>query len=244
VAGPTGRIGSLVQDRLLARGHQVVPLSRTHGIDLLDGGPSLRTALRGVAAVIDASSLAATDNAEAERVHVAATAALLDAEDEAGVGHHVVLSIACLDRVSGGPHYVGKRAQERTVKAGTVPYTIVRATQFHDFPAMIARRALVDGVAPIPPLLLQPVAPVEVADVLVEIAEGQALGDTLVLAGPGTEDAVDMARRTLAAQGQQVTLRPTWQGTFGLEFAGEVLLADEGARLGRVTFDEWLGSLQ
>lgn len=75
-----------------------------------------------------------SDVAEAERVFTTLSRTLLTAEDEAGVGHHVALSIAALDRVRGNPHYAGKRAQEREVTRGAVPFTIVRATQFHDFP--------------------------------------------------------------------------------------------------------------
>lgn len=219
----------------------MVSLSRSHGIDLLTGGPSLGAALRDVDAVIDTSSLAAADDTEAERVHAAATTALLAAEVEAGVGHHVVLSIACLDTVSGGPHYVGKRAQERTVKAGAVPYTIVRATQFHDFPAMVAGWVTQNGVAPIAPLLLQPIAPADLAAVLAMVAVGKPTGRFADVAGPEKQDMVDMARRTLEARGQTVKLEPTWDGgLFGLAMAGNTLLPGERVHIAPTTFDEWL----
>lgn len=213
VVGGTGRIGRLVVDRLTVRNHVAVVLSRRDGVDLLTDDPTLADRLAGVEVVVDASSMPSSDAAEAERGYAEASRRLLAAGAAAGVRHHVVLSIACLDRVPGGPHYVGKRAQERAVQAGPIPWTIVRATQFHDFPVMVAERSLTDGVAEIAPMLLQPVAPHDVADVLVEVAEDVVPRGTMVLAGPAAEDAVDMARRAFAAQGGRWNFAPPGKET-------------------------------
>src|SRR5581483_5456471 len=136
----------------------------------------------------------------------------------------------------------GKREQERLVTAGAVPWTIVRATQFHDFAAMVAGWTEQDGEATIAPLLVQPVAPADVADVLAEVAAGKPQRRRIDLAGPRTEDLVDMARRTYAARGQQITLVPTWRGLFGPSMAGEVLLPGPGARIAPTSFDDWLAA--
>jgi uncharacterized protein YbjT (DUF2867 family) len=153
----------------------------------------------------------------------------------------VLLSIVNIDRFEGSAHYAGKRAQERVVETGPVPWTIQRATQFHDFAGMVAGRTRRDGVAIVPPLLVQPVAITDVATVLVELAAGAPQGRAPDLAGPETEDLVDMARRTLAARGDPTRLRASWRdGPFGVDWAGEVLLPGDGARLGRITFDTWL----
>jgi uncharacterized protein YbjT (DUF2867 family) len=243
VAGGTGRIGSLVVSRLQARGHEVVSVSRGQGVDLVTG-EGLGAALAGVDVVIDVSNPAVADVETAERIFAAVSENLLAAEAGAGVGHHIALSIAAADRVLGNPHYFGKRVQERVVAAGPVPYTIVPATQFHDFPAMIADWSTVDGVSHVPPLLLQPISPQDVADVLVELAEGEPQGRYADIAGPLTEDAVDMARRTRAAQGDARPIRASWRGSaLGIEFAGEVLLPSDGARITPTTFDEWLAAL-
>ncbi|REJ04293.1 NmrA family transcriptional regulator [Microbacterium bovistercoris] len=242
VAGGTGRIGRLVVALLSREGVDVVSLSRGEGVDLV-GGAGLAERLTDVEALIDVSNPAAADAAEAERVYTAASENLLAAGAAAGVRHHVALSIAAIDAVQGGPHYFGKRAQERTVRAGAVPYTIVRATQFHDFPAMIADRAIVDGEAVVPPLLLQPIAPADVASVLVEVALGAPDPAGIVVAGPRTEDAVDMARRTFAARGADRAIRASWAGAaLGLEFSGEVLLPPAGARIAPTSFDAWLAA--
>jgi len=106
---------------------------------------------------------------------------------------------------------------------------------------MVASWAERDGVARIPPLLMQPVAPRDVADVLVDVAVGgQAHGRYVDVAGPNTEDFVDMARRTYNVRGRSIKLVPTWSGMFGLEMAGIALLPGAGARLMPTSFDAWL----
>jgi uncharacterized protein YbjT (DUF2867 family) len=92
----------------------------------------------------------------------------------------------------------------------------------------------------LPPLLLQPVAVTDVADVLVEVAAGEPINGICELAGPQTQDLVDMARRTLAARGESLRLIPTWRGRYGVEMAGEVLLPGPHARIAPTTFDDWL----
>jgi uncharacterized protein YbjT (DUF2867 family) len=128
------------------------------------------------------------------------------------------------------------------VAAGPVPWTIVPATQFHDFAAMLTSWTEQDGVATIAPLLVQPIAPADVADILAEIAVGEPRGRYVDIAGPEPQDLVDMARRTNEARGRAVKLVPTWSSVFGLAMAGNVLLPGEGARIAPTTFDEWLTS--
>ncbi|MFE6736740.1 SDR family oxidoreductase [Microbacterium sp. NPDC057650] len=242
VAGGTGRIGRLVVALVAQSGHEAISLSRGEGVDLVSGA-GLEGLLTGVDVVIDVSNPPSADAAEAERVYTVVSENLLAAEIAAGIGHHVALSIAAIDAVQGGPHYFGKRAQERAIRAGAVPHTIVRATQFHDFPAMIAERAVSGGEAVVPPLLLQPIAPADVASVLVETALGAPRPEGLVIAGPRTEDAVDMARRTFAARGADHAIRASWAGAaLGLDFAGEVLLPPADARIARTSFDAWLAA--
>lgn len=119
----------------------------------------------------------------------------------------------------------------------------MRAAQFHDFAEMVARWTEQDGTAVVPPLLLQPIAPGDVADVLVETAEAPPARRHVDVAGREPQDLVDMARRTHAARGRHVRLVPAWTSMFDTSMAGEVLLPDEGTRLAPTTFDEWLASL-
>ncbi|MGW4502404.1 SDR family oxidoreductase [Micromonospora sp. NPDC004336] len=239
VAGATGNIGSLTVAALEQGGHEVVRISRSVGVDLSTGA-GLDDALAGVESVVDATNIAAADPAEAVARFGAATRNLLAAEERAGVRHHVLLSIVGVARVAGNAHYAGKREQERLVSAGPVPWTIVPATQFHDFAEMVTGWTEQGGVASIAPLLVQPVAPADVAAVLAEIAVGDPHGRYVDLAGPEPQDLVDMARRTHQARGRTIRLVPTWSGLFGPEMAGDVLLPGEGARIAPTTFDDWL----
>jgi uncharacterized protein YbjT (DUF2867 family) len=240
VAGATGNVGGLTVAALERGGHQVVGISRSLGVDLATGD-GLDAALAGADAVVDATNGPATDRDATVAWFGTATRTLLDAEKRAGVRHHVLLSIVGIHRVEGNAHYAGKREQERLVEAGPVPWTIVPATQFHDFAAMVAGWVERDGVAAIAPLLVQPIAPADLAGILAEVATGEPAGRYVDVAGPGTEDLVDMARRTNAARGHEVRLVPTWDGgVFGPEMAGNVLLPGDGARLGSTTFDRWL----
>ena len=241
VAGATGRIGRQTIAALEGAGHQTVPLSRASGVDAYRGS-GLADALRDVDALIDVTNTPSQDRAEIVDFFGTVTKNLLAAEQEAGVRHHVLLSIVGLDHDQRAPHYDGKREQERLVAAGPVPWSIVRATQFHDFAAMVAGWAVKDGTAAIAPLLVQPIAHEDVAAILADVATAAPLGAKLDIAGPGTEDLVDMARRSYAARGQQIRLIPTWRAAFGPDMAGEVMLPGEGARLGSVTFDDWLAA--
>lgn len=239
VAGATGNIGSLTVAALERQGHEVVKISRSHGVDLATG-EGLDEALTGVEAVVDVTNVAATERSQAVEVFGTFTRNLLAAEERAGVRHHVLLSIVGVHRVEGNPHYAGKREQERLVTSGPIPWTIVPATQFHDFAAMVTGWTERDGVATIAPLLVQPIAPKDVAEILAEVVVGEPQGVYPDVAGPETQDLVDMARRTLEARGRRVKLVPTWSGVFGLSMAGDVLLPGERVRIAPTTFDEWL----
>jgi uncharacterized protein YbjT (DUF2867 family) len=241
VAGATGRIGQLTVAALDKAGQQTVPLSRATGVDAYTGS-GLADALRGADALIDVINNPSQDKAEIVDFFGTTTANLLAAEERAGVRHHVLLSIVGLDHDQRVPHYAGKREQERLVAGGPVPWSIVRATQFHDFAAMVAGWAERDGSATIAPLLVQPIAQADVAAALADVATSTPLGRRLDIAGPETQDLVDMARRTFAARGQGIRLVPTWRGAFGPDMAGEVLLPGEGAKLGPTTFDAWLAA--
>ena len=239
VAGASGNIGPLTGPALRRHGHDPVPISRSHGVDLV-AGRGLDEALTGVDIVVDAISAPPADREATVAYFAAATRNLLRAEQEAGVRHHVLLSIVEVHRIAGNAHYFGKREQERLVSAGDVPWTIVPFTQFFDFAATVATWTEQDGTAYLAPLLIQPIAPGDVAEVLAEVAGGPPQGRHRDVAGPDRHDLVDMARRTQQADGREMTLVPTWEGILGADMAGNVLLPGPDARIAPTTFDDWL----
>lgn len=243
VIGGTGLVGRHTIAALRRDGHRPVVIARSQGIDVVTG-EGLAEALDGVQAVIDASNTMTTDAHEAAEFFNASTTQILAAEERTGVGHHVVLSIVGLDRVEGNAHYAGKREQERVALAGSVPTTILRATQFFDFAGMVVGWTQKGDAAMVPPLLVQPVAVADVANALIDIAL-RAPDRVQEIAGPETHDLVDMARRTLSARGESLRLIASWRGgPFGTDMAGEVLLPGPEARIGATSFESWLAEIR
>lgn len=244
VVGGTGLVGRHTVEALRSMGHEPVVVARSAGVDLT-GGSGLDDALAGVDAMVDVTNTPAREPAAARDFFGAATGHLLAAGQRHGVGHHVVLSIAAVDRVEGNAHYVGKRHQEELVEAGPVPFTILRATQFHEFAEMVVGWTRDEDTAVVPPLLIQPVAAADVGRVLAEVAVGTPQGRTPDFAGPEPQDLVDMARRTLAARRDTTRLVPSWRdGPFGVEMAGDVLLPGPDARIAPTTFETWLDTVR
>jgi uncharacterized protein YbjT (DUF2867 family) len=241
VTGATGNIGARAVVALESNGHEVIRISRSLGVDLTTG-EGLDAVLHGVEVVVDAISTEVTDRDEAVTYLGTTTRNLLAAEQRAGARHHVLLTIVGIDRVEGNAHYAGKREQERLVAESPIPWTIVPATQFHDFAATVCSWVEQDGVAAIAPLLVQPIAPADIAEILAEIATGEPQGRYVDVAGPETQDLVDMARRTNEIRGRNVKLVPTWSGIFDESMAGNVLLPSDSARIASTTFEDWLAA--
>jgi len=242
IIGGTGVAGRYAVDAVRRGGQEPIILSRSRGVDVTTGR-GLEEALAGVDAVIDVTSTQAADVEATRSFFATATRNILAVEQRVKVRHHVLLSIVGVDRISGDAHYAGKRVQEEILSAGSIPWTIQRATQFHEFAGMVVEWTRQGDVAMVPPVLVQPVAAADVGAVLAEIAAGEPRGRATDLAGPEPQDLVDMARRTLAARGESIRLIPTWRSAvYGVEAAGEMLLPGPEARLAPTTFDAWLAT--
>jgi uncharacterized protein YbjT (DUF2867 family) len=206
VAGGTGVVGRLLVRRLEDTGHQPVILSRSRGIDLMTGS-GLDDALDGCSAVIDVSNITTNRARRAEEFFGRVTTHLLEAAQRAAVGHVVALSIVGIDRVGLG-YYAGKQRQEAVLAAGSVPWTVLRATQFHEFAGQLIARMPGGPIVIIPRLLSQPVAAAEVAARLAELAAGPAQEMTTPIAGPGVLTLPDMVRQVLQARGSRRLVVP------------------------------------
>lgn len=241
VAGGTGLVGQLVVEVARERGHEVVVLTRSEGVDLTTGA-GLVGRLTGVDVVIDATNNGSHDRAEAEAFFGGVTRTLLAAEADAGVGHHVALSIVGVDDVDTG-YYAGKRLQELVLAEGVVPWTVLRATQFHEFSEQALRFVTVGPFSLVPRMLSQPVAAREVALALVDLAQGEPVGRAPDLAGPSRLQMVDLARRVSKSRGLGRWVVPVrLPGAAGRAMrSGALLPTAEGPR-GRTTFDEWLAA--
>ncbi|GAA1974707.1 SDR family oxidoreductase [Kitasatospora viridis] len=238
VAGGTGLTGRQVVAALTAAGHQAVVLARSTGVDLV-AGTGAQAALAGCAAVIDVTDVRTLRREVSVEFFGAVSRTLLAAGRRAGVRHHVALSIVGIDRADLA-YYAGKRRQEAEVRAGGVPWTVLRTTQFHEF----AERFLPPRGLPValaPRMLSQPVAVSEVAAELVRLAVGEPLGPAPELAGPERLWVPDMVRRLARARGRRCPVLPVpFPGAAGRAMTGGGLLPAAPGPRGVQTFAEWL----
>ncbi|MCP9274813.1 SDR family oxidoreductase [Mycolicibacterium arenosum] len=241
VAGATGTIGRHVRRTAVRRGHDVVALSRASGQDVTTGA-GLVEAMAGADVVIDVSSQMTMSTRKARAFFTAATENLLAAERAAGVGHHVALSIVGIDDIDTG-YYAGKLAQERVVACGPVPWTILRATQVHEFVDQAVQQGTVGPVTVVPTMPVRPVAASEVAERLLDIAESGPAGRVRDLVGPRDETLIDLVRRRFAHDGTtRRAIGISLPGRYFRSCASGVLRGSDDSVHGRMTFDQWLGS--
>lgn len=240
VAGGTGLTGRHVVRALTERGHEPVVMARSRGVDLLTG-EGVAGALEGADAVIDVTNVVTMSRRKAVDFFGTTGRVLLAAEQEAGVRHHVALSIVGIDRVPFG-YYEGKKLQEQLLHEDRVPWTVLRATQFHEFAGQVLDRVR-GPLAVVPQMRSQPVAVREVADALVELAAGSPQGMAPELAGPRVEEIPNLARRLLRHRGSgRLVWAPRLPGAAGRAMASGALLPDAPGPRGTQTFDEWLVS--
>lgn len=240
VAGGTGVVGRHVVDQLRTSGHQPVTLARSAGVDLVSGR-GLDEALRGVTVVIDVASVVTTRAGAAADFFTTSTRNLLAAGRHAGVGHHVALSIVGIDDQRLGGYYAGKRAQEAAIVSGPAPWSILRATQFHEFAGQMLHRAGFGRVSLVPKMLVQPVAARDVAATLCELATAAPSGRVADLAGPKQEQLVDMARRLVQARSERRLIIPIrLPGKAGKAALEGALTPKSGGPRGALTFEDWL----
>jgi uncharacterized protein YbjT (DUF2867 family) len=238
VAGATGWTGRAVVAALASAGHETVPLARSLGVDLMTGD-GLADRLQDVDAVVDVTNVSTTRGSVAREFFERVTTTLLRAEEQAGVGHHVVLSIVGVDRVDLG-YYTGKRRQEELALTGRIPSTVVRATQFHEFAAQMLQRR--GPLVVVPRMLCQPIALSEVADHLVSVATGDPLGIAPELAGPAEQLRMEAMVRALArSTGVRRPVVPLrLPGAVGRSLVGGGLLPTSDGPRGTVTYGDWL----
>jgi hypothetical protein len=223
------------------RGHDVVVIARSGGVDVLSGA-GLTDALAEVDSIIDTLNVGTQRRGVAEEFFRSTSDHLLTTGQAAGVGHHVVLSIIGIDRVPTG-YYQGKLAQEAAVAAGRVPWSILRAAQFHEFAAQALDFVKVGPFSLVPRMLSQPVAAREVAAGLVELATGSPVGRAPELAGPEELQVVDLARRVNEARGLGRRVVPVIvPGAAGRAMRSGVLLPERPGPRGQQTFAQWLAS--
>jgi uncharacterized protein YbjT (DUF2867 family) len=241
VAGGTGVVGRHVVSALRSSGHDVEVLSRSAGVDVR-AGDGLAESLTTVDVVIDTLNSPSIRGKAATEFFTTTSRRLQELGAAAGVQHIVTLSIVGVDRVHGYPYYEAKLAQERAATAGDVPATVLRATQFHEFPAQIMSYIRLGRLAVVPHMRSQPVAARTVGDHLARLA-AERPGGVVELAGPEVHDITDLARRFVAARQLRThVLGVSLPGKAARDMRGDALLAGPATAIDGPAFDEWLAS--
>src|SRR5438874_4343866 len=183
VIGGTGLIGSKVVIMLSQQGHEAVAASPSRGVNTITG-EGVAAAMDGASVVDDVSNSPSFEYRAALDFFQTSTLNLQAQEKAAGVGHHVALSVVGTDRLTESGYFRAKIAQETLIKASSIPYSIVHATQFFEFVKSIADAATVDGTVRLAPVLIQPMAADDVAEAVGMTALGSPLMGMVEVAGP------------------------------------------------------------
>jgi uncharacterized protein YbjT (DUF2867 family) len=240
VIGGTGLIGSKLVEILGEAGHETLAASPDTGVDTYTGA-GLEEALQGAEVVVDVSNAPSWDDAAVLEFFTTTSGNLMEAEAAAGVGHHVMLSVVGADRLPGSGYMRAKLAQEDTVKAGTTPFTILRATQFFEFIGRIADSSMKGDAIEVPPVLVQPEAAADVSAVLAEVAVGQPANETIEMGGPEQIRFDELIRRYLPAVNDERIVRADPHARyFGAELDMHSLTPGSGARIAPTRFEDWL----
>jgi uncharacterized protein YbjT (DUF2867 family) len=247
VTGATGRVGSHLVEILEQRGHDVVPIARSKGVDVVSG-EGLDEALAGAETIIDTATPPTSDQEVATAFFTASARNLQRAGAAAGAKRIVVVSIIGIDKFHSG-YNAAKLAQEQALLEGPLPARIVRAGQFHEFVEPLLGWTIQDGVAHVPEMQTQLVAARVVAEALADAAEEAEVenGRLTEVAGPRAERLADVAAVLFASQGESVEIRETRGGLLAdpgdpdaAAYAEGAALPNPGAKLAGPSFEEWI----
>jgi uncharacterized protein YbjT (DUF2867 family) len=240
VIGGSGLVGKKVVPNLLQRGHEVVAASPSSGVNTVTG-EGLAPALAGAQVVVDLSNAPSWEDNAVLAFFETSGRNLLAAEAAAGIGHHVALSVVGTDRLLASGYFRAKMAQEKLIKAGAIPYTIVRATQFFEFVGGIAQFSTQGQTVRLPPALMQPISADDVAAVMADVALAKPLNGTLELAGPERIRQDDLVRQFLKATGDTRTVITDPKAPYyGVAVNDQSLTPGDHPRLGPTRFEDWL----
>ncbi|MDX3745038.1 SDR family oxidoreductase [Streptomyces sp. AK08-02] len=240
VIGGTGLIGSKVVAGLGEHGHEAVAASPNTGVNTLTG-EGLAEVLRGASVVVDVSNSPSFEDEAVMDFFRTSTTNLLKAEAEAGVAHHVALSVVGTDRLQGSGYFRAKQVQEDLIKASGNPYTIVHATQFFEF-----AKGLADGVTDgdtvrLPDARIQPIVSDDVAAAVAHTAVGAPVGGVVEVGGPEVFQLEEFIRMGLTALNDPRKIVTDPQATYwGAPLEDDTLLPASDARRAETKFADWL----
>jgi len=240
VIGGTGLIGSKVVTRLRQQGHDAVAAAPDTGVNTLTG-EGLDAALEGASAVVDVSNSPSFEDSAVMDFFLTSTRNLLASALKASVGHYVALSVVGTERLRTSGYFRAKVVQEQLIADSAIPYTLVHATQFFEFLNAIARSSTEGDTVRIAPVLFQPMAADDVADVVAEVSVGPPLDGRIEIAGPERFRFDELIRDFLRAKNDpREVVADTHAPYFGAELGQDSLVPGENPRLGERHLRDWL----
>jgi uncharacterized protein YbjT (DUF2867 family) len=241
IIGGTGLIGSKLVTKLREHGHEAVAASPDTGVNTLTG-EGLAEVLQGASVVVDVSNSPSFEEAPVMNFFTTSTRNLLSYEAAAGVTHHVALSVVGTERLLDSGYFRAKMAQEKLIKESSIPYSVVRATQFFEFVKSIAAMSTDGNTVRLAPVLIQPMAADDVAKAVGRIAVGAPVNGTVEIAGPEQFRLDEFIREGLSARHDPREVVADPQAPYSGAILSERTLVPSGdARLGEIRFQEWLG---
>ncbi|MFC5269870.1 SDR family oxidoreductase [Adhaeribacter terreus] len=239
VIGGTGFIGSKVVNQLREYQHQVIAASPSNGINTLTG-EGLAEAIKDADIVIDLSNAPSYEEKAVMDFFQTSGRNLLNAEINAGVKHHVALSIVGVDKMENVGYMLGKKAQEDIIKKSGVPYTIIRSTQFLDFLAGIADQATIGNEVHLSNVKIQPIAAVDVVRFITKHSLDIPKNGTIEIAGPERFEMFEIVSRYLKDVNDPRKVIPDGKPIyFGGEIPLNALVPAGQAELGTIDFEQW-----
>lgn len=242
VIGGHGRIGSKIVEKLGEHGHDAVAADLGTGVNTLTG-EGLAEAFDGADVVVDVSNSPSFEDDAVMDFFRTSTRNILVAEQAARVGHHVAMSVVGSDRLPDSGYLRAKVAQEELIEASSIPYTIVRSTQFYEFVDSIAAAAAEGDTIRVPSASIQPIAAEDAARAVARIAVGKPAGRIVEVAGPRPYRFDALIRYGLSAHNdpRHVVADPDAR-YFGTTLTNGSLLPGETAELGETRFEDWIGA--
>ena len=236
VIGGSGLVGSRVVAILRSEGHEAVPASPSSGVNALTG-EGVTEVLTGADVVVDVTNSPSFADQDVLDFFTTSTGVLLKAEQEAGVRHHVAVSIVGTDRIPDSGYMRAKVAQENLITGGPVPYSIVRATQFFEFAGGIAGMSTDStGAVRLPTASIQPIASSEVARIVAAVAVGEPKNGHIDIAGPQRFGLDEFIR--LALPDANVVTDPE-AGYSGAKLQQDSLVPTGPVILSEITLADW-----
>jgi uncharacterized protein YbjT (DUF2867 family) len=240
VIGGTGLIGSRVVTKLREHGHEAISASPNSGVNTVTG-QGLAEALKGASVVVDVSNAPSWEDSAVMKFFETSTRNLLSGEATAGVKHHVALSVVGSERMLESGYFRAKIAQENLIKASSIPYSILRATQFFEFVKGIADVSTEGSKVRLPSVLIQPMAADDVATAVGQVALGQSIQGTLETGGPEKFHLDEFVRKGMAAsKDPREVVGDPHARYYGIAVKERTLVPEDDAKLGKIRFEDWL----